>query len=276
MPNEQEAKPSDDAAGELRSAGTDLVGAVAGGSLGLVGGPAGAIGGAALGVAVQHAARALIGRLNRREQERVGAALLVMDEDARQREERGERPREDGFFDDRGTLRPEAEDLLEAVLRRAAGTYEERKLPLLARLYSACAHDATISAAEALYLIRVADELTYREFVALALLAHPDEHERSLTNIEALHETGRNVADESIRLELSHLADLRLVGISANEEVGPVNNVFAGLLPRGKATYAQLGLLTAGRRLVETTGADEIGTLEREKWLDELTGPGRT
>jgi hypothetical protein len=227
-------------------------------------------------VAVQHAARALMGRLNRREEERVGAALLLMDEDTRQREARAERPRVDGFFDDRGALRPEAEDLLEAVLRRAAGTYEERKLPLLARLYSAVAHDATISAAEALYLVRVADELTYRQFVALAVLAHSDEHEQALANVEALHETGRNVADESIRVELSNMVDLRLVGISANEEVGPLNNVFAGLLPRGKVTYAQLGLLPSGQRLVQTTGADEIDASQRERWLEELTGPVRT
>ncbi len=101
--------------------------------MGLVGGPVGAIGGAALGVAVQHTAGALMGRLNRREEARVGAALLLMDEDTRPREARGERPRQDGFFDDPGALRPDAEDLLEAVLRGAAGPYEERKLPLLAR-----------------------------------------------------------------------------------------------------------------------------------------------
>jgi hypothetical protein len=88
--------------------------------------------GAALGVAVQHASKVVVGRLNRREEERVGAALLMIRADAHTREEEGERLRQDGFFDARGTLRPEAEDLLEATLRQAAETYEERKLPLLA------------------------------------------------------------------------------------------------------------------------------------------------
>lgn len=102
------------------------------------------------------------------------------------------------------------------------------------------------------------------------MLAHSDEHEQALANVEALHETGRNVADESIRVELSNMVDLRLVGISANEDVGPLNNVFAGLLPRGKVTYAQLGLLPSGQRLVQTTGADEIDASQRERWLEEL------
>jgi hypothetical protein len=71
-----------------------------------------------------------------------------MEGDTRRRESSGEQLRDDGFFDARGALRLDAEELLEGVLRRSASTYEERKLPLLARLYSTVAHDKTISPSE--------------------------------------------------------------------------------------------------------------------------------
>lgn len=249
-----------DLSGELQSAGTDLAGALVGTGVGLVaGGPPGAMLGAALGVAVQHATKAIVGRFNRREEERVGAALLIMEGDAHRRESNGERLRDDGFFDARGALRPDAEELLEGVLRRSASTYEERKLPLLARLYSAVAHDQTISPSEGLYLVRVADDLTYRQFVALSVIAHEDEYVRELAQIGAEHAViGGPDADPTMLRELSDLVDARLVGISNNGQVGPLNNVFARLLPRGKASYGQLGLLPAGQRLVAATRADEI------------------
>jgi hypothetical protein len=120
--------------------------------------------------------------------------------------------------------------------------------------------------------VRVAGELTYRQFVALAVVAHQDEHELELARMEALHQTGQYQADEGILLELGNLVDLRLLGISSDGQVGPLNNVFGGLVPRGKATYAQLGLLPGGEWLACMTRADEIATSERERWLVELMG----
>lgn len=111
----------------------------------MIGGPLGALG----GVAVQRAARAVVVRLSRREEERAGAALVLIERDVDDREKRGERLRDDDFFDERDGMRPDAEELLEGVLCHAAQTYEERKVPLLARLYSGVAHDSAIPAAEA-------------------------------------------------------------------------------------------------------------------------------
>ena len=65
-------------------------------------------------------------------------------------------------------------------MRQAAETYEERKVPLLARLYSAVAHDATVSPELAIYLVRIAGDLTYRQFVALGLYANYEEHKEAL------------------------------------------------------------------------------------------------
>ncbi len=112
--------------------------------------------------------------------------------------------------------------------------------------------------------------------MALAVVTHSDEHASALANVEALHETGRHEADEGILLELGNLVDLRLLGISNDGQVGALNNVFGGLMPRGKTTYGQLGLLPGGEWLVCMTGADEISLSEREKWLDEFTGRPRS
>jgi hypothetical protein len=171
------------------------------------------VAGAALGVAVQRTAKIVVARLSAREEELAGAALLLIERDAGERQARGERLREDGFFDTRGALRPDAEELLEAVLRWAAATHEERKLPYLSRLYSAVAHDPNVSAPEGLYLVRVAGELTHRQLIALAVYANREDHARAIAHAHGRYKEGRMETDESIVLELSDLADRRLLGI---------------------------------------------------------------
>jgi hypothetical protein len=105
----------------------------------------------------------------------------------------------------------------------------------------------------------------------LSVLAHKDEYARELAQIGAQHAIiGGPHADPTILRELSDLVDVRLVGISNNVQVGPLNNVFDGLLPRGKTSYGQLGLLPAGQQLVSATRADEIDAGERAAWLGNL------
>jgi hypothetical protein len=105
----------------------------------------------------------------------------------------------------------------------------------------------------------------------LSVIAHKDEYARELAQIGAQHAViGGPHADLTMLREVSDLVDVRLLGISNNGQVGPLNNVFDGLLPRGKTSYGQLGLLPAGQQLVAATRADEIGAAEREAWLDAL------
>ena len=66
----------------LIQGGSDLASALVGASVGLVGGPPGALGGAVLGVAVKHAAVAILERLRGRQAIRAGAALAVLQQDA--------------------------------------------------------------------------------------------------------------------------------------------------------------------------------------------------
>ena len=154
---------------DLVGAGADLTGALVGAGFGLIGGPIGALGGAALGVAVQRAARAIGARFSSREEERIGTTITFVLAEGEERREQGEKIRDDGFFENRGALRSESDEVLEALFRQAAATYEERKLPYLAHLYTSVAYDKSISGQTAIYLLRLADQLTFRQLTILAL-----------------------------------------------------------------------------------------------------------
>lgn len=268
---------SDEGSRELVNTGADLAGALIGGAVGMPLGPPGAIVGGAVGVVVQHGIRNVVGRLSRREEERVGAAVLLLEDGVRRRGEQGGVPRDDGFFDDRGRLRPEAEDLLEEILRQAAESADERRIPLMARLYAAISFTEAVSAADAKFLVRVASGLTYRQFVALAVYAHHAEHEMAFAEMEALQEAGESVADPGIALELKELIDLRLLGGTADGgNLLEIGDPLAGNVVGGAITYGQLRLLPTGERLVEMAGVGDIGPHDRETWVTELTGKRRS
>ena len=213
-------------------------------------------------------------RLSGRERERAGATVLLIERDARQRRERGGHVRDDGFFDERGKLRPDAEELLEGILRHAAETYEERKLPFLAALYSGVAHDDKVAAADALFMTRVAANLTYRQFVALAVLAHRDEHFRDLARAGRLRDEGRATPDEAVVMELDDLGDRRLVGIRANGRVVTVGQTYSSMPPLSTATagYGALALPPTAETFVHLARVNTIGPDERQAWIDALTG----
>ena len=77
----------------------------------------------------------VIGRVTDRAAVRGGAAVGIIATDAQDRRDRGEEERSDGFFDDRGNLRAEAHELLEAILLVSANCFEEKKLPYVAHIF---------------------------------------------------------------------------------------------------------------------------------------------
>ena len=163
----------EDDAFDLVRLGSDVVGASAGAALGLLGGPAGVLAGAAAGPVVS---RALIGAageiaarsLAPRQRERMGVVLFLATNEISARIMAGESVREDRFFEADGENRATAAEILEGVLLRAGDCYEEKKLEFLARLQAGIVFDATISPGYAYYLLRTASELTYQQIVFLA------------------------------------------------------------------------------------------------------------
>ena len=96
----------------------------------------------------------VMGRVTARSAIRTGAALTIIAADAQEHRDQGDHPRTDGFFDERGMLRADAQELLEAILLASANCFEERKLPFMAHMYDGIAYDSTISAGDSLFLVR--------------------------------------------------------------------------------------------------------------------------
>jgi hypothetical protein len=265
---------------EVLEGGVEVVASLPGAAVGfLLAGPPGGIVGAAVTPIVTRALKAAIGAgLAYRARDRAAAAALLIDGARREREGRGEKRREDGFFDARGEVRPEAEELLEGVLREAAQTYEERKVPLLAALYAGVEHDASVPGADALLLLKRASELTYRQFVALSVFEHHERYGEHLMQTEAMHSetNGHPGGDPTIQLELSDLASQQLVGtLSTDGTIVPLAATWGGIgnIP-AKVGLGQLRLLPAGETLCRLAAvSDVIPEEERDGWLAALRGP---
>jgi hypothetical protein len=265
VPNDDRSQRSDpdDGLHGLADASIELAGALAGGALGLVGGPVGALGGAALGVAVQRGASAVLGRLRDRERQRAEATLVLIAADAQEHRERNEPPRRDGFFDSRDSLRPDAEEILEGVLRHAAETWEERKLPYLAHLYGSVAHDPSILPETAVFLLHIADGLTYRQMLALAARFDLDSYNE--VAVESIEDHGqRKGNDLGVYAEEDALVERGLLGVR-NVKSGDV--VHPSVL-WGDGRSAPRVLTKLGRLLASTLRLDLVPQDEMKRWAD--------
>ncbi len=110
-------------------------------------------------------------------------------------------------------------------------------------------------------MTRVAANLTYRQFVALAVLAHRDEHFRDLARAGRLRDEGRATPDEAVVMELDDLGDRRLVGIRANGRVVTVGQTYSStpLLSTATAGYRALALPPTAETFVHLARVNTIG-----------------
>jgi hypothetical protein len=267
MADERPRRHIDEArARSLVDVGAELAGAIGGTGASLV---VGEFGGAAIGVAITRGAKAVAGRLLRREEVRIGATLGLIGEDAEERRQRGEMPRDDGFFDERGGLRAEADDLLEGILREAAAAYEERKVALLGRLFSETAHSSAVEPSQAVFMLRLVRELTYRQLVILSAFAvHDPRHVQK-------------VARASDRAALDDLGERGLLAIETNGELRAPGRLgermtwadFQSFPTRLSDAQEGVKLTPLGKRLVRLTDAGEtIPATERAAWFRRGTG----
>lgn len=161
----------------LIEAGSDISGAAAGAALGfLIAGPPGAIGGAAAGEAIGHGIRKVASEirqrlLSSREEARIGGALAYAVADVQSRFSAGETLRSDGLLEEEVSPgRMATEELLEGTLIVAQQSYSEKKIPYIGKLYADVLFNESLDVPMTHYLLRVADELTYTQFVLLALV----------------------------------------------------------------------------------------------------------
>lgn len=271
---DEEVHPSE--ASRVASAveqGAKLAGALVGGTVGTLAGPAGSIGGAVAGVVATESllrlGREVMERVGQRAAIRTGAAMTIIEADADDHRARGEAPRTDGFFDPEGAMRPDAEELLESVLAMAANTFEERKLPFIAHLFDGVAHNPDVPAPDALFLARIADQLTYRQFQALSVFSQPDKYEQELMRIETSKGEGQ-LQDATVLRELDDLGRRGVLGAkgTSGDIRDPARLVGQGTLR--DYPYSRLRPTEVGVRLGCLMQLSAMPESEREDWLRQL------
>jgi hypothetical protein len=256
--------------------GAQVVGQAAGAAVSVVVGPVlGAGAGAVLGDLLARGAREVYDRLLApRQAARAAGALDVAFVRIDERLRGGDMPRSDGFFDAGQDGRAQAEEILEGTLLTAANAYEERKVPLLGRMYANLAFDPTVSASHANFLLRVADRVTYHQLQLLAFFAaaQSGEYEHALIRLTAhVTETGR-LPGEALGAELSDLADAKLIGGRQND--GSVTATYATEQGDwGPTMLPRVALRPLGATLHRLMELDVgIGTNELDAVLHELRG----
>lgn len=152
-------------------------GAVAGGLIGAaIGGPEGAAAGSVAATAIEHMFQNMGSEIKKRtlaplEEQRVGTVYAKAKELIEEKIAQGKTPRNDNFFVKDSNSRPASEELLEGTLLAAQREHEERKTVYLARLYANILFHPEISRPTANHLIKLAEQLTYRQIAILNNIA---------------------------------------------------------------------------------------------------------
>ena len=276
--NEDSGEPADADNHRLRDlieSSSDLIGAVAGGAVGLIGGPAGSIGGAAAGVAITKTIRRVGVEvydrlLVARQQERVGTVLAVALDDAQTLTKDREKVRDDGFFDPGEGQRSDADELLEGILLQAANAYQERKLRHLGAILPSLAVRPDVSPADGHWLARLADRLTWRQFVVLAIFADPPDERLSLRDIDQDVSGGAGPTG-GLRQEIEELGTFGLLGVAdANGDISPVGATYESASGIWGVPMVRWRMTAQGRLLVDVARLDDIVAAERAAVLDDL------
>jgi hypothetical protein len=161
----------------LVNAGSEIAGAAIGGALGFfAGGPIGAAfgsaGGTAIGMVLKHIGGEVSERLlSEREKVRVGGVLALVAVEVERRFAKGESLRTDGFFSPSQSSRSDADEVVESLLLKSQREAEERKLPYMANLIAGIAFDSAVSAPMAHQLLKIAEQLTFRQLCLIRIAA---------------------------------------------------------------------------------------------------------
>lgn len=250
------------------NSGIEIAAGVAGAAAGLaVGGAPGALTGAAVGPALSASVRWATGewasrQLSRRESQRVVSALDFAAAEINRRLEMAEKPRDDGFFGEGSDgRRPSAEELLEGTLLAAQRAHEEIKVKFLGYLYADIAFDSTLSPRVASYLVRLLDELSYTQLVALAVFTMNAQPPGILNLPERLlPEAGQSREQQALAHEIHDLFNRALLTQVAQSPGAPNDFVFSPALISPARTRPQgMGMtLSVMARLITAPGSDLV------------------
>ena len=155
---------------------------------------AGAVAGTSIGEVVKRGIGEFANRfLSSREQLRIESAAKYAVIKIKQLREEGCIPRADNFFDNDETDRSSADEIFEGVLLKAKNEHQEKKIRYLGNLFANVAFRSDVSVPEANYLLKTAEELSYRQFCFIALL-----NQKGVLNIESLRRREHTTRDLQI------------------------------------------------------------------------------
>ncbi len=124
--------------------------------------------------------------------------------------------RQDGWLTIGRAKRADAADLLEGTLLTAANAWDERKVVHIGLIFGNYPFEPAVSAPEAIFLVRLAEQLTYRQLAILAFVAASQtggRYETELATITGeLAGTGRQPRPD-VLAEMNDLTSRGLLGL---------------------------------------------------------------
>ncbi len=159
-----------------------------------------------------------------REKIRAGAAFAFALAGIRQRLEKGEKPREDGFFDKDFSDRSKDEEILENVILKCQREPEEKKIRYISNVYVNTVFEQEISADLSHKIIKSAEQLTYQQLCILSMVGRREKGQEFLTSFEP-----------EFSLELSKLLHDCFELVTNGYIQGGLTVTFSGRLPQYEA-----------------------------------------
>ncbi|MGG7034451.1 MAG: hypothetical protein ACI7YS_04550 [Flavobacterium sp.] len=161
--------------------GSEVGGSVAGAAIGLaIAGPVGAIAGAAVGPLVSAAFKKVGTEISEkimgpREQARIGATYTLALDKIAKTLDRGIEVRNDDFFIAQENDRSKSESILEGTLLKARNEYEEKKIGCYSNFLANLSFDSSISFEKGNTLLRILEQLSFRQISILAYFSEIDD-----------------------------------------------------------------------------------------------------
>ena len=160
--------------------------------------------------------------LGPRERKRLGAVVSVIARDIHARTIRGEKVRNDGFFDTGQNKRSDAEEVAESVLLKCQREPEEKKIQFMGRFFSNVAFHPEVSAEMAHQLAKHAEQMTYRQFCLLNI-AKFDNHRLRLREGDYRNHGPFSVELQQVLYECLDLYNRGFVNFGGEVAFGPTD-----------------------------------------------------
>lgn len=228
--------------------GSEVGGSVSGAAIGLaIAGPVGAIAGAVVGPLVGAAFKKIGTEISEkimgpREQARIGATYSLALDKIAKKLEKGMKVRNDDFFTAQENDRSKSESILEGTFLKARNEYEEKKIKCYSNFLANLNFDGSISFEKGNALLRILEQLTYRQ---LSILAYFSKIEELSTEqwMESFKDNEKLVQYQDFYFELMDIYNKQLLQQPR----------------RGFAMSAtSLGISQLGKTMCDLIGVDEI------------------